>query len=192
MLKQGPKFLHWNYFLALESDLERLSRYVEFTVDNYATYSLEMAHLLLASASEVDVVLKGLCKKIQPRRKPQNIEQYRKIVAPQFPKLSSMKIRIPRYGLDITPWDNWQSDQAPDWWRAYNRVKHQRDSYFSEAKLQYTVAVVAGLFAVVLYFYQEEAEKGHLVPSPKLLTPPEDCIAGIEQSDFGITLVYKL
>jgi len=31
MLKESPKLLHWNYFLVLESDLEQLSRYIEFT-----------------------------------------------------------------------------------------------------------------------------------------------------------------
>ena len=49
---------YWNYFLALEADLERLSRFVEFTSVNFQTYSLEMARLLLTGASEVDVVAK--------------------------------------------------------------------------------------------------------------------------------------
>ena len=65
MFEEGNKLIHWNYFLAIESDLERLSRYVEFSKDNYKTYSLAMAHLLLSSASEVDVVLKGICKNIK-------------------------------------------------------------------------------------------------------------------------------
>lgn len=64
MLKESPKLLHWNYFLVLESDLEHLSRYIEFTKDNYKIYSQEMARLLLTAGSEVDVVLKGLCKKM--------------------------------------------------------------------------------------------------------------------------------
>jgi len=73
MLKEGPKLLHWNYFLALESDLDRVSRYVEFTTYNYTTYSLEMAHLLLAAGSEIDVVLKSLCKKVNPTIEASNI-----------------------------------------------------------------------------------------------------------------------
>ena len=91
MPKRGSKLLHRNYFLALESDLESLSRYVEFSVDNYETYSLEMAHLLLAAASKVDVVLKALCKKANPKRNPKRIDQYRKFVVPKFPRLHSMR-----------------------------------------------------------------------------------------------------
>jgi len=54
--------IHWNYFLALERDLEIVARYVEFTKPNFKTFSIELAHLLFAAASEVDVVAKLLCE----------------------------------------------------------------------------------------------------------------------------------
>ena len=47
--------------------------------DNKETYSIELAHLLLASASEVDVVLKALCKKIDNKRNPVNIDDCREV-----------------------------------------------------------------------------------------------------------------
>ena len=111
MFTTSSNFLHWNYFLALESDFEKLSRYVEFSENNYGTYSLEMVRLLLASSSEVDVVLKGLCKKISPRKKPNNITTYRKMIVPEYHKICNMKVHIPRYNLDIHPWDNWLNDR---------------------------------------------------------------------------------
>ncbi|MBI5642356.1 MAG: hypothetical protein HY954_02660 [Deltaproteobacteria bacterium] len=154
--KKGPNLLHWNYFLALESDLKHLSRYIEFSEENHKTYSLELAHLLLAAASEVDVVLKGLCKKIQPESEPRNINEYREIVVPRFPKLCEMKMRIPRYGLEIVPWENWKDGCSPNWWCAYNDVKHKRDRFFSQATLQHTIAAVAGLFVVLLYYTKKK------------------------------------
>ena len=39
---------HWNYLVAIESDLERLSRFVEFNSDNFNCYSLEIGRLLLS------------------------------------------------------------------------------------------------------------------------------------------------
>lgn len=33
---ESPKY--WNYFLALEADLVNLSRYIEFTEDNFSSY----------------------------------------------------------------------------------------------------------------------------------------------------------
>ena len=42
--------LHWNYFLALERDMEVVARYVGFAVPNFQVYSIELAHLLFAAA----------------------------------------------------------------------------------------------------------------------------------------------
>lgn len=192
MLREGPKLLHWNYFIALESDLERLSRYIEFTEDNYKTYSLEMAHLLLAAGSEVDVVLKGLCKKVQQNSRANNIEQYREILSSRISKLNKMKIRIPRYNLETEPWDNWQRNNTPNWWHSYNKVKHQRDKYFHKATLQHTVAAIAGLFVAVLYLYKEEAGNGLLTPFPKLLSPEPKYIGNLRKTEFGVSLTFKL
>ncbi len=38
---------HWNYFLAVEEDLNGVSRYIEFDNNNYKTYSLELARILM-------------------------------------------------------------------------------------------------------------------------------------------------
>jgi len=58
--------LHCNYFLALEQDLERTSRYIEFCDANLKVFSIELAHLLLAAASEVDVLAKCVCEIVAP------------------------------------------------------------------------------------------------------------------------------
>ena len=53
----GKVKLHWNYFLALENDLAKTSRYIEFHEDNLQVFSIELAYLLFAAAPEVDVIL---------------------------------------------------------------------------------------------------------------------------------------
>src|SRR5258707_12525225 len=72
--------LHWNYFLALERDLESISRYVEFCPDNLNTYSVELAHLLFSAASEVDTLAKCICGVLDPNARPDNINEYRAII----------------------------------------------------------------------------------------------------------------
>src|SRR5438132_12157267 len=72
-----PAKLHWNYFLALERDMESASRYIEFCEANFSIFSIELAHLLFAAASEVDVVAKLLCKQIAPGASPKNINDYK-------------------------------------------------------------------------------------------------------------------
>jgi len=196
MLKESPKLLHWNYFLVLESDLEHLSRYIEFTEDNYKTYSQEMARLLLTASSEVDVVLKGLCKKSDSRFKGETIDKYRVFLNPKYPKFCKLKVSLPRFGLDISPWDNWQDNKTPNWWHDYNLVKHNRDEHYNLANLKNTIASLAGLFLAVLYFYKNEAEKGKLIPDPKLLMIQEDFVELHRVLDRGLlrkyVRIYKL
>jgi hypothetical protein len=47
---------HWSYYVSLEDDLIETGRYVEICEDNFDTYSTQFTRLLLAAASEVDVV----------------------------------------------------------------------------------------------------------------------------------------
>jgi hypothetical protein len=69
MIRATKGKLHWNYFIALERDLEVISRYVEFCPQNFEVYSIEFAHLLFAAASEVDVIAKLLCRRLKPTAK---------------------------------------------------------------------------------------------------------------------------
>src|SRR5690348_10681043 len=106
--------LHWNYFLALEQDMSQVSRYIEFCKANLSVFSIELAHLLLSAASEVDVMAKCFCKIVDPKSKPKNIEDYRKILmhsarAGNSFDLSIVAALIPRHGMDFKPWENWAS-----------------------------------------------------------------------------------
>src|SRR5258708_13716611 len=88
---------HWNYFLAFDTDLETLSRYVEFHEKNYGCFSLEIARVLLAAASEVDVVAKLLCKKIQATSKAKNIVPYTNEIHPTYPQIAQFEAVAPRF-----------------------------------------------------------------------------------------------
>ena len=156
---------HWNYFLSLEKDLESLSRYVEFCKSNFNCYSLEMARILLASASEVDVIAKQLCKMLDPNSSANNIHHYRNEIKMVYRKFPDFKVNIPRYGLTLTPWLNWKQNQGvPVWWSAYNKVKHHRHINFKEANLKNVLNAVAGLFVITLYLYKDRAERAELIP----------------------------
>ena len=53
---ESKKLHHWQYFLAVEADLHRLSCFIEFSTDNFQAYSIELVRILLASSAEVDIV----------------------------------------------------------------------------------------------------------------------------------------
>lgn len=103
---------HWNYFLALDADLEVLSRYIEFDTRNYDCFSLELARILLAAASEVDVVAKQLCIAITPGSKADNIMKYRDEICSARPRLAYFQAVAPRFALQLTPWQPWKKAQG--------------------------------------------------------------------------------
>lgn len=49
---------NWDYYLVLERELVNSFNYVELSNDNFSTYSVEFAKMLLSICSEFDSVLK--------------------------------------------------------------------------------------------------------------------------------------
>jgi hypothetical protein len=148
--------LHWNYFLAIERDMEVVSRFVEFDEANFSTYSIELAHLLFAAASEVDVIAKLLCELLSPQSPRNNINEYTAILRPALPELPSAEVFVPRYGLSFRPWSTWHGAQNHLWWHAYNKVKHQRDTHFAQATLRNSLNALGGLLVLTHEYYSRK------------------------------------
>jgi hypothetical protein len=148
--------LHWNYFLALERDMESVSRYIEFSTSNFQVFSIELAHLLIAATSEVDVVAKLLCKQVSPVARRGKIHEYKAVLLSAFQDLPTTQVFVPRYGLSFAPWSNWAGQNNPDWWRSYNNVKHERDAYFHEATLKNALNALGALMIITLHFYARD------------------------------------
>ncbi len=189
----GPSLAHWNYFLALEKNLEVLSRYNEFTESNFMCYSLEISRILFSVASEVDMAAKQLCIKINPTSTASDINQYRDEIKAALPSLHSFRATIPRFGLQLTPWSNWNDVTGiPDWWTAYNKVKHQRNTHYDRGNLKNCLNAIAGLFVIILYVYQEKAENAELVPIPSLFRVTEEHFNGTTFNDIEFGINFRL
>lgn len=168
------EYPHWKYFIALDSELEIVSRYVEISQENYKTYSIQFVSLLLSACSEIDVVAKVLSRLIDPDFRPARgsfptIIDYQNTITEKFPKFQTTKIQTPRHGIELVPWKDWEAQNtSPPWWTSYNRVKHQRDSFYKDANLENTMNAVAGLFVMVLYLYTfDERLNIEHIPAPK-------------------------
>ncbi|HQO79312.1 MAG TPA: hypothetical protein PLG17_12475 [Thermodesulfobacteriota bacterium] len=184
---------HWNYFLSIEADLDRLSRFIEFDEHNYSCFSLEIVRLLIAAAAEADVVCKQICQSINPASAADNIHQYRDEIMPTYPVMSRFEVLAPRYGLHLKPWDNWNRPRGvPLWWTAYNKIKHQRHVEYPRANLKNVLNAVAGLFVACLYLYKDKAELGELIPSPSILRPSEEQFNGTTYGGFEFGINYQL
>jgi hypothetical protein len=159
---------YWQHFLALEADFAATSRYVEFTRQNFGTFSIEYAKLLLAVGSEVDVLCKIICDRVDSAAKRDNIDDYRACLTAHT-QIASEEVLIRRYNLTLKPWDAWSHGKNPSWWGSYNKVKHQRDTHFSEANLENCANAISGLFAIVLYCHKAEKSANALEPYPLVL-----------------------
>jgi hypothetical protein len=155
-------------FLALEAEFDATTRYVEVVPNNYKTYSIEYVRLLLSACSEIDVVCKLLCAKIAPSTKVENINDYRTTILSRYPKFPTIETLAPRHGIHITPWHDWSAGQSPFWWRNYNKVKHERDLAFPQANLENVIHSLAGLFCLLLYYYQPEFYEADLQSFSKI------------------------
>jgi hypothetical protein len=182
---------HWNYLLALDADLVALSRYVEFSDQNFSCFSIEIARILLAAAAEVDVVCKQLCQKVNATSSADSINAYRTELTAAFPVLPKLKVLLPRFGLTLKPWDEWnKADGVPFWWTAYNKMKHHRHTDYERASLKNALNAVAGLFVIVLHLYKDKAKLGELVPSPQLLRL--ELHGGMAVGGYDVGIAYDL
>ena len=144
------------------------------------------------SSAEVDVVTKQLCEQHVPTRRASKIIDYVNILAEKLPILGEARVSIPRYGLDLRPWINLQRRSVPDWWRAYNEVKHQRHEKYKSANLQNALNAVASLFLIALFHYSDEATAGQLRPNPVLFRLGEPLGDDTLFWDSSKGIVYRL
>jgi len=179
MIKQSDSLLHWNYFLALEADVERLARYVELVEQNFSTFSIEIGRLLQSACSEVDVLAHQLCVHFDPNTNAEKMDEYRCILRRQTPELETTIVQVPRYGLSLTPWSNWQSDRTPNWWSDHNKVKHRRTENFGRANIKNLLNASAGSLLLTVCFYRLTTDVKFLDPPPTLFKP-ERSFAPIE------------
>ena len=133
--------MHWNYLLLLEEDCMEIFKYIEPCSKNGAVYGPEIAKLLLACGSEVDVVLKELFECVDPVSfwkqkksgsgfsKQLNINDYREFVRDsRESQFKDVSVGMVSNNWQVSPWRSWwyAEPKNPVWWKSYNDVKHNR------------------------------------------------------------------
>ncbi len=190
-IQRQDTLIHWNYFLAIEEELEKISKYVDFS-GNDDVYSIEIAKLFLSACSEVDVILKQLCKSLNPQSSASSINAYFAEISNKINRFNNFEVTIPRLGLTLHPWEDWTDNNPPFWWQHHNKVKHHRHEHFEKANLKNCLNSVAGLYIAVLYLYQQHAGNGELLQLPKLLNVGDAYFGGVGMGRNGHYFNYKL
>lgn len=182
---------YWNYFLELEEQFISTKRFVEFDTSNFTTYSLEYLKLLQAVCSEIDVVAKILAEEYTfTDKKPdlKTIQKWGYYLQLIYPDIENISV-IFNADYSLCPWHNWGYEkylnkrnawcyrlctgkEAPFWWTAYNKVKHERTSHYRNGKpnyiranqknLIYALAALFILESLYLNSCEEEIRKSYI------------------------------
>jgi hypothetical protein len=165
--EQIPEYI--NYFLYLEEDIQKLSRWIDFSEDNEGVYSIELARLLMVASAEVDVIAKALCHKIDPNRDAKSINIYQSVLTTAIPFIHEAEVQMPKYGMTFKPFSNWSTvNTPPTWWTANNKIKHHRNLHFKKATLKNVLNSAAGLITLLILYYSSERP---YFPMPNLFMP---------------------
>lgn len=190
-IRRQETLIHWNFFLSIEEDLDRLGRFVDFS-GNDNSYSIEIARLFLAACSEVDVVLKQLCKALNPNSTADSIHAYHIEIVNTLHNFKEFEVILPRYEMTLKPWTDWTKGQPPFWWNAHNKVKHHRHQHFDKANLKNCLNSIAALYISVLHLYEQQASHGELLQLPKLFNVADRYFGGTQMGRYGHSFVYNL
>lgn len=133
------------------------------------TYSIEYEKQLLSICSEVDILCKALCKEIASDKTVEKINQYAEVLC-KYQNMSETKILFENAQKTYIPFEGWTPSESPSWWKAYNKVKHNRlnNDNFKEGNLKNVFNALCGLYLLNrLYFRQIKDSTLEICPNPQ-------------------------
>ncbi|MDE5856527.1 MAG: hypothetical protein K2H06_05725, partial [Anaeroplasmataceae bacterium] len=152
--------------------------YVTVEENNYNTYSNMYLKQMLAIGSEIDILKKVVASLFQQDfdEKKDNVN---KIIEQNFPDITTIEIKFKNSGTLLYPW---KYSKEPDWWTAYNEVKHNRldkavrfdpsKNYYQYANLKNILLALSALHSLEFIAYRKIAideGKDLFVPTIKSL-----------------------
>jgi hypothetical protein len=158
----------WEYYKDLERQFEDFLVYVPYLEGNEGTYSFRLANLILSIGAHIDSAFKEIAryppfetkyplilKNADGKPKKSTIWDYYPVA--EELKLSKQKITFKRLSVreELSPFNTYQKAKdatgkdcitCPDWWNAYNDIKHNFKENFIDAKLKTVRDALAGAF----------------------------------------------
>ena len=168
---------YWNQYILIEKEFRETIQYVALCEENKNVFSDAYLKILLQIGSEIDIVFKQYCTSLDSSFNGDKIGHYKNCIQNNKEEFIFQAIKIYVNGDIVKPWTGWQIMQAPFWWTAYNKIKHNRYSIceidaiqkqgYKFANQEYTLEALAGLFQILIYYYYDLV----LVEGKKVMTP---------------------
>lgn len=151
--------LFWNYYLNLENRFINTTQYVEVDENNYQTFSIEYIGLLQSICAEIDTIIKEICGFNQEDFKKISM-YYEKIMKDPFFKNIMDEETIYIYKkINIKPFNQWDEENSPQWWKSYNDVKHERVAKYKKGNLKNVLNALSALYILERYKIKDIANK---------------------------------
>lgn len=162
-------------FLAVEDNLVKSFQFVAPHPQNIKTFSINFASIIKEAANLYELICRHLCQQIfeidiNPKTSEPNINIYHYLSLDKYLDLSNIEITSYCYydkfdsNSEIyTPfklvkqWFNKKKfpghECKPEWWKAYNELKHSNDGLKEYATLENAIAAVSAIFIVLHKIY---------------------------------------
>jgi hypothetical protein len=155
---------YWEYYKDLERQFGNFLESVPYLEGNEDTYSFRLANLILAIGAHVDSALNEIAKySVFSIKYPEMLNPTTKKGKPRKPTIKDYYPISEEYKLTkevvtfkclpdretVKPFLLYQRESGgtyPDWWNAYNKVKHNFSKNFKKATLKTVRDALAGAF----------------------------------------------
>ena len=141
------------YYESIERDIDNTSKYIEPRNQENA-FSHEFCKIIILSCTELESVMKILCKELTGKECG-NIGEYKACILNAFPNIGDAVVMVPRFGKDICPFKEWESGKL-SWWDSYTHLKHSYESYSTEGTYKNAVYALSALYILILYLAKHE------------------------------------
>lgn len=151
--------MYWRYYLSIEKMMKNTSQYVCPSKQNKNTYSDEFMKIILLSCSEIDSILKVICKEnnVILKDKDYNMYEYAKVLEKQddikdwaFSPVCDTSNRDESFVY--FPFKN-LNPQKPyaglSWWESYQKLKHNRVENAIIGNLENAVYAITAHFVLL-------------------------------------------
>lgn len=147
----------WKQYQALERDAKEVIEHIPLVEEHLSVWSLRLGDILIVLGSVIDSVFKfalqyegltetmpDVMKKIRAKDRL-DMGDYRQVFQDYY-GLSSKHVYIRPLARRIQPFGKWADGRSPDWWDAYQGVKHDKFANKKDAQLRHVLDGLAGFF----------------------------------------------
>lgn len=131
-----------NTFQELENQLSKCLEYIPFIGENKNTISPKFVTLILESCSLIESIFKI---RVEERG---GLKKYAKIFEPVAHLEDKICLFLSAPLTFFTPYSNW-TRKVPDWWIAYNKLKHDRINNYKCATYENSIHSIAALHLLI-------------------------------------------